>query len=290
MTHPAGGVPELAAPGPVPDKVTEPAFTAALGRFFSATRGQADQRDLRLLVAKALADSTSSSSSLGARWVEGDSWHWGLNGPPAPDVVATDDDDTLALVMKVKGAWAKLNATSAKAARHARNKSEARLDQWERVMDARSAEIFNLAVPQNPAWDTPHLFEQCRAAQEECAWHTGSGRAGVHQGDAYASLISYLPDGVTIPEPGLDAVDFIALLPRTASARAWGQHLVSADRWHVASVGDFLARLDDGRRRLASSQTAWLDHLLGMARVHYGDVRLAELSDIERAYDDARRS
>ncbi|UQN30622.1 hypothetical protein [Brachybacterium kimchii] len=279
--------PHLPVPGPVPDEVKEETFTKVLGRYLSATRRQADQRDLRLLVTKSLVASTNSPSTLTGRWVDSDSWHWDLRPRLAPDVVATDQADVLALVMEGKGTHTKVNATGAATVRRAISLSDARLAREGQVRDARSVKITDAAVPTDPAWDVPHAFADCRAAQDQCALHTGSDTAGVHQGDVYTSVISYLPDEVKIPDGGLEDVDFIALLPTAASARKWGTDLVSADRWHVASVHDFLERIDDGRTSLPSDQEAWLNHLLDIAWRLYPRARLTQLPEIERAYSEA---
>lgn len=290
MTEPP--VRGLPAAGPVPGIVREPTFTTALGYCLSATRDEADQRQLRSLITTSLIAAVRDPGSLSRRWVDSDSWNWWPHGSHAPDIVATDDQDVLALVLEAKSLRAALQVTSARQIRAAITATDARLARYGRIRDSRSVEISTQAVPTNPAWDSPHDFADCRAADDECLFHTSSSSSGVHQGDAYASQFAYLGADVQIPGTGLDDVDFIALLPTAKSARAWGSGLASADRWHVAPVGAFLERLEAGRTTLPADQEAWLAHLLAIARELYspGKGRLDTPAEVHDAYRDTAGS
>lgn len=280
----------MPAPGPIPETVREPTFTTALGYCLSSTRDQVDQRQLRWLITTSLVAAIKSPDRLNQRWVGSDSWNWWPHGSHAPDVVATDDRDELALVLEAKSLRASLQVTSARKVRAAIAATDTRLAKNDRERDARSVEISQRAVPTDPAWDASHTFDECAGAGDVCLFHTGRGSlAGVHQGDAYASQIAYLGADVKIPDGGLDEVDFIALLPTAKSARAWGTGLVSSDRWHVAAVAEFLELLDAGSSELASDQKAWLKHLLSIAAKLYAPEkgRLGTRDEIHQAYLDA---
>ena len=51
-------------------------------------------------------------------------------------------------------------------------------------------------------------------------------------------------------------------MPSRHSAERWAEYLVSADRWHLASVSDFRAGLAARRHHLPADQLVWLDHLI----------------------------
>lgn len=276
----------LATPPPIPDLIRETTFTAELGACFSATRGGADQRQLRALVTGALLKATDDPQTLNLRWLQDDSWHWTPHGTLAPDLIATDSNDVLALIQEAKSLSANMNASAAKGVRRAIERTDERLARIGATRDPRSVKISGQAVPTDPRWDQPHTFADCQHAGDECLWHTGANTAGVHQGDVYASQFAYLSEDIKIPDDGLESVDFIALLPTVRQASKWGHRLFSYERWHVASVGEMLNILETERGSLPDDQRAWLDRLLAIARRIYGPSRelLATRSELAEAY------
>src|SRR5699024_7409871 len=168
--------------------VTEPQFTSLLGTYFSATRGEVDQRALSRIVKQALYDATSGKDALAARWLGGDSWRWTTRGRGSkPDVVATDDHHDWVLTIENKSFGAGSNATSLAQYRRDVECSDARLQARGLVRDELSRQISEEWLASDPIWDEHH--PPCDWAGHRFATATRDGvhRAGAHQCDTYTS-------------------------------------------------------------------------------------------------------
>ncbi|MGO1200845.1 MAG: hypothetical protein ACTMKY_13205 [Dermabacteraceae bacterium] len=295
--------PSLTAPDTSRTTTTEAQFTELLGTYFSATRGEADQRMLSRAVREALHEATSAQASLNGRWLHGDSWRWQTRGNGhKPDMVVTDRDHCWTLTLEAKSFGAAVNASSLANLRRDTAVSDERLSARGLTRDVRSREISAAWMGSDTAWDQPHT-------RAECGWQTegwthrfatlddtqGRHKAGAHQGDVYASQFAYLWDDITVTGGDLSLVDFIALLPSRESARKWARYLVSADRWHIASVRDFREGLAKRRDGLPDDQLAWLDYLITNITNAYAEPSkqghvLAPLSELVVSFQEERDS
>lgn len=293
----------LATPDTSRATTTEDQFTKLLGTYFSATRGDVDQRMLSRAVREALHEATSDPESLNSRWLNGDSWRWQTRGSGhKPDMVVTDSDDCWALTLEAKSFGAAVNASPLATMRRDTAVSDERLSARGLTRDARSREISEAWMSSDPAWDEPHT-------KAECGWQTenwthriatlndkqGQHKAGAHQGDVYASQFAYLGDDINVTDGDLSLVDFIALLPSRKSAQKWAHYLVSADRWHIASVQDFREGLIKRRDGLPVDQLTWLDHLITAVGSAYPESSrnahiLATLPELIASFREAQLS
>lgn len=62
--------------------------------------------------------------------------------------------------------------------------------------------------------------------------------AAAHQGDIYASTVSWVPAGLQVPDQA--DVTFVFVAPHDPSITNFFRELVSADLWHVVRLPDAL--------------------------------------------------
>lgn len=216
-------------------------------------------------------------------------------------MVVTDRDSRWTLALEAKSFDAAVNASSLTNLRRDTAVSDERLAAEGLTRDDRSREISAAWLGSSAAWDEPHT-------KAECGWQTddwthrfatvdgqGRHRAGAHQGDVYVSQFAYLWEDITVVDGDLSRVDFIVLLPSRQSAQKWARYLVSADRWHIASVRDFREGLVKRRDDLPADQLGWLDHLVANIGIAFEEIPergrvLAPLPELVASFHEERGS